>query len=154
MSNRGLLSVICIALSACASNQKNFAEFNRQFAEAKFPVRYTLEKTETTEAWDTVWAGEVAPSAAYRSDILFEGIITNIEKKCGYGLDELVETRVVSHEALVFYEVWVFADEKSKRKDKRSAQTVYMKAWPDQTRTEYQLIGPCQASYPSFMFSE
>ncbi|MDQ6955730.1 MAG: hypothetical protein Q9M21_00895, partial [Mariprofundaceae bacterium] len=79
-------------------------------------------------------------SAQLRSDIF-----RTIQKNCQLSEEDLKEIRIVSHNNPVFYEIWVFNDKLSKRKDKTSGLSVIMTQLANGGGVDMNFIGRCHA---------
>ncbi len=120
---------------------------NKTLAKDKYPTRlYKVESTEKYDAYETGWAGEKARSMALNSSVLYADVLKAFKKGCGFSESDLVETRFVSYEPPVAYEVWVFKDSLSKKDDKTSGMSVILTSRSDIGGTDIRLIGQCHNS--------
>ena len=58
----------------------------------------------------------------------------------------MIETRIVSHENPTYYEVWVFKDKLSKRKDKTSAVSIILTQVPNGGGVDIAFKGSCHSN--------
>jgi hypothetical protein len=76
------------------------------------------------------WAGEPGRSITEDTPGLKRDVLRGFRSSCGFTAKQLIETRVVRHEDPDYYEVWVFADPASRRKDRTTGISVILKALP------------------------
>jgi len=113
---------------------------NKDLERAGRPVRvaYTKQPGGIGNLDYGVWAGQPGTTVANKQYRDF--IFNYFETKCGLKKSDLKEVRIVSHNKTVWYEVWVFNDEKSIRPDKTSGRSVIMKYIPEENSTDVTFV--------------
>ena len=144
--NKLLIYNLCsiILLSSCATNSP-INSLNSSYTKDRAPLRYVKDKTYKYNGtqYVTDFAGNKGKSITKMSKQVSLDIFKTIKKTCGFTQRDLIETRIVEHKPPYFYEVWVFKDSKSQRKDKRTGLTVYMHELPNNNGVDFQIKGSC-----------
>ncbi|WP_391091153.1 hypothetical protein [Vibrio sp. NH-UV-68] len=151
------VAMVLVALVAgCSSSGTNYAAVNMvnsKFDESKFPYRLKLKKqSEDFVIYSMQAAGDSGETIAKSSALLLKDIHKEIELKCGFKPNDLIDTRIVSYESPEFYEVWVYHNEESPMPDKRTALSVVLVAYPDGGGTDIHLHGNCNPVPRDFSF--
>lgn len=148
-----MLSIIPLLNGCMSSYESQMNSLNRSLEEQHSPLRYV--KTTSTKKYDAYtqeWVGTPGPSMADGSQLLKNDILKAIQEHCGLEPTSLVETRLVSHTPTEFYEVWLFKDPLSERKDGMSGLAVNLKALPNNNGTDFTVNGNCHGK-PGMSFS-
>jgi len=152
--------LVGVALQGCAGKQnqieRTFNDQNKKLAAEKLPIRFVKlpVSNEKYVAYGEEWAGVAGESITNRSKLLKADVMGAFKKHCQFPENDLREIRVVSHNPPVFYEVWIFNDKLSKRKDKTSAISVIMKQLSAMGGVDFNLIGRCHAEQSTRFFEE
>ncbi|MGE4542959.1 MAG: hypothetical protein AB7D06_02505 [Pedobacter sp.] len=131
--------ILFCTLSGCALKNEIdaiVATQNKDLERAGRPVRvaYTKQPGGVGNIDYGVWAGQPGTTVANKQ---YQDFIFNyFETKCGLKKSDLKEVRVVSHNKPIWYEVWIFSDEKSIRPDKTSGRSVIMRYIPEENATD------------------
>ncbi|WP_321778547.1 hypothetical protein [Sulfurimonas sp.] len=114
-----------IFFSGCSTMvQDQATQQNKNLEMSMHPTRYNkVKSTEKADYYSNIWAGKKGKSIAFEKGN-YKYILNVFKKHCNFNEKDLLETRLVSHEDNVYYEVWVFKDVLSKRKPKESAISV------------------------------
>ncbi len=91
------------------------------------------------------WAGTAGVSITSRAPQVRADVFNALKERCGFEQEQLLETRIVSHKAPLFYEVWVFHDAMSEQKEKQSGVSVIMKQLPNGGGVDFRLYGDCHS---------
>jgi len=142
-----MVALFIALVSGCAGTNPSTA-WNEKLIKQKAPTRM-LKDTSFTQKnairYAEDWAGEKGKSIVNEK---YKTIIfSNIQKRCGYGKNEFIETYVIQHtdsdKATVIEEVWLFNDPKSFRDDKVSGLTVYLEYNKKTNQTLGDFFGKC-----------
>lgn len=148
MINKIIISIMFgFFMSGCISaiqNQVNMQ--NKTLKNDQMPIRlYKVKSTKKADFYESNWAGEKGRSITLNSQVVYNDVLKGIKQACGFEANDLVETRIVSHENPVFYEVWVFKDQLSKREDKTSALSVILTQVPNSGGVDIAIKGRCHS---------
>jgi len=154
------LSIVLFAamfFSGCAGNQTSDTALRsaNQTLENQFsPFRYVVTPSDGGRPVANVeWAGVPGKSLSELAPQVRRDIFGAIMKNCGLQSSALTETRIVKHDAPVFYEVWVFNDPLSKRTDNKSGLSVVMTQLPNGGGVNIRYYGDCHSKdAPVFHF--
>lgn len=149
----GILMMIVLLFSACSKNDIQ-KKANDKFIKQKAPVRLVLNKSvqkENSKKYIEDWAGTKGTSK-FDSHYTLQ-TFNHLKKYCGYGKDEFIESRIITHTEYIKEEVWLFNDTKSFRDDKISGITIYSKYNPNTNMTNTNFFGSCHTQKGS-SFSE
>ncbi len=144
------LTILGFIMNGCVSSTTNqMTVQNQTFEKQKMPTRlYKTISTQDSDFYESNWAGEKGRSIALNSIRLYSDILQAFKQNCGFEQNDLVETRVVSHKPPVFYEVWIFQDQLSKRKDKTSGLSVVLTQFPNDGGVDINFYGKCHSDEP------
>jgi uncharacterized protein YceK len=151
-----ILSVFLV--TGCASTNSNTSsdsssanvsnmtqeQWNEILIKSKSPVRLIKDSSdkgaiELIEVWAGV-AGESGISERYQTMAF-----NNIKKRCGYGKDKFIESRIVRSDDRAMEEVWLFNDPKSYREDRVSGMTIYLQYDSVTNYIQGELFGKCHS---------
>lgn len=141
------LIIFVIFLAGCSvtsSPPRQVQRFN-DTQEANYQptrMKFTAHKNGASSFEMGVWAGlpgETAANERYKNEIFKKFI-----DQCGLEKSALKEVRVVKHEPPIWYEVWVFNSQSSKRYDKSIGMSVVMKFDDTTNITSVSFYGECE----------
>lgn len=114
-----------VIFSGCSTMVDDQAiQQNKNLEKSMHPTRYNkVKSTLKADYYNNIWAGEKGKSIAFEKGN-YKYLLNVFKKHCNFNEEDLLETRLVSHEDNVYYEVWVFKDSLSKRKPKESGVSV------------------------------
>jgi hypothetical protein len=150
MKNKALISlaILSFIMNGCVnslSNQMNIQ--NKNLEKQYMPIRlYKTASSNDADFYKSDWAGKKGNSIALNSKLLYTDILKAFKQNCGFNENDLLETRIVSHKHPIYYEVWVFKDDLSKRKDKTSALSVVLTQVPNSGGVDMDFNGECHSS--------
>lgn len=147
------LSLIFVGCGSGLNPQIN--SLNNSLEKKHAPDRYY--KTKSTKHADTYtneWTGEKGKSVAFTSKVVTADVFKLIKKHCGLKKSDLIETRIVSYKDPTYYEVWVFKDSLSERKDKTSALTVILTQYSNTSGVDIAINGQCHSKPLTFTFGK
>lgn len=152
-----ILMISATIFSGCTGNPTNNAALRsaNQALENQFsPLRYVATPSDSGGSIANVeWAGVPGKSISELAPQVRRDIFGAIMKNCGLQSSALTETRIVKHDAPVFYEVWVFNDPLSKRTDNKSGLSVVMTQLPNGGGVNIRYYGDCHSKdAPVFHF--
>lgn len=152
MINKTLFSLIILGfmLNGCVSSFDSQMEArNEMFEKQNTPIRlYKTSSTKSADFYKSDWAGKKGKSIVYASNVLRNDVFKAFKQNCGFNQIDLIETRIVSHDGLVFKEVWVFKDGLSKRKDRTSGLSVVLTQLPNAGGVDMNFFGTCHSAEP------
>ncbi len=157
MINKKTLSTLIaliFMLSGCGNSLSSQMDIqNENLAKEYMPTRlHKVTSTSNADMYESHWAGKEGRSIALNSKLLYSDVLKAFKQGCGFKKSDLIQTRIVSHEIPVFYEVWLFKDAKSKREDKTSGLSVVMKQLPNNGGTDINIYGQCHSEPIRFVF--
>lgn len=154
-----LIFTTCLILSGCANPLFNtINNTNNTFEKKQLPYRYIqTEKKETYTTYQLELAGTPEQTSAISDNLLLSNIFNAIKLKCGFAKEDLFEVRKVVYNPPLYYEVWVFNDELSKRPDKKSGLSILLNApvldsQNNAHNVEISFAGNCHAEPKQFTF--
>lgn len=148
------ISLACLAvalglLAGCAGNptaEHAIRSANRGLERDYAPLRMVATPTgKRSVAVSPQWAGTVAPSITTAASVVRDDVLQAFAAHCGFHAEQLAEVRVVWHRPPEFYEVWVFNDPQSGRKDGKSGVSVILRQLPNNGGVDYSLRGDCHS---------
>ena len=144
---------ILLTLSGCANSfERQINMQNITLEQKQQPDRlYKTKSTDKADFYTMEWAGTKGESIALVSEQLYADILNVFKSHCGFSETDLLETRIVSYKLPTFYEVWVFKDALSERKDKTSAMSVIMTQLPNGGGVDMNFIGQCHSKPLQFV---
>jgi len=148
MINKILISItIGFFMSGCVSSIQNQVNMqNKHLKNDQMPIRlYKVKSTKKADFYKSNWAGKKGDSIALNSQVLYNDVLNGVKNACGFEANDLVETRIVSHENPIFSEVWVFKDKLSKREDKTSALSIILTQVPNGGGVDIAMKGSCHS---------
>jgi hypothetical protein len=140
-------AITMLALTGCVNSlDSTYAKENKKLEGEYSPYKYTKSnEAEGNVSYSLTPTGETDKTIALSSTLLYSDIFKAINDRCGFGENDLVETRVVTHKHPVYYEVWVFNDEISERDDKTSAISVVLRQFPNNGGVDILFYGDCHS---------
>jgi len=155
-----LIFSICLILSGCANPLLNTIQnTNKSLEKKQLPYRYVgVEKKESYTTFQLELAGTPQQASAISDNLLLSDIYNALKLKCGFEKEDIVEVRKVVYNPPLYYEVWVFNDEQSKRPDKRSGLSVLLSApvlgsETNEHNVEISFAGNCHSEPKQFIFA-
>ena len=152
-----LLLPAFIVLSGCVSNSSTIAAFksaNRDLALQFSPFRFVTKRSgDRGSITTTEWAGTPGQSITHQAPQVRSDVLESFKSNCGFEESQIIETRIVYHKPTRFYEVWVFDDPKSERKDKKSALSLVMIQLPNNGGVDFSVHGDCHSKKGSIFYS-
>ncbi|WP_324172826.1 hypothetical protein [Sulfurimonas sp.] len=114
-----------VFFSGCSTMVQDQAiQQNKNLEISMHPTRYNrIKSTPEADYYNNIWAGKKGRSIALKKGN-YKYILNIFKKHCNFNEKDLLETRLVSHEDNVYYEVWVFKDSLSQREPKESGISV------------------------------
>ncbi|PID48374.1 MAG: hypothetical protein CR967_00320 [Proteobacteria bacterium] len=150
------LAILGFMINGCVNSFSNQMNVQNENLEKQYmPIRlYKTTSTNNADIYESDWAGEKGKSIALNSKLLYSDVLKAFKQGCGFEESDLVETRIVSHKIPVFYEVWVFKDAMSKRKDKTSGLSVVLTQLPNGGGVDIYFYGKCHSEPMRFVFTK
>jgi len=147
---------ILLTLSGCANSiDRQINMQNITLEQKQQPDRlYKTKSTDKADFYTMEWAGAKGRSMAFGVELLYADILKGFKLHCGFDEADLVETRIVSYQFPVSYEVWIFKDPLSQREDKTSAMSVILKQLPNGGGVDMNFIGQCHSKPLQLVFGK
>lgn len=138
-----------IFLSGCGGNptaMRSGEMANNNLYKSRSPVRVDVKILEGGGAiLSQVWAGEKGISIIDTAEETIKNDVWKLfTENCGFSKSDLREVRIVEHKHPFFYEVWIFDDQKSKRKDGQSGISLILNVSAT-SGTDITLVGGCHS---------
>ena len=146
----GILGIVAYAGAQDRGFQVTNEKLERDYAPIRLVTKPLGKDSNITTA---EWAGTAGVSITSRSPQVRADVFRVLKERCGFEQEQLLETRIVSHKAPLFYEVWVFSDPLSGQKDKQSGVSVVMKQLPNGGGVDFKLSGECHSKEPPVFIS-
>jgi len=136
-----------LVLLGCAENTtltRGEELANRKFYQERSPQRVKTHLLENgAYTFEYVWAGVKGSSVlGVVDEVLKRDVHQLIKSRCDFDKSDLQETYIVEHKHPFFYEVWVYHDPKSKRKDKTTGLSLILE-FPTTGGTDINIVSHC-----------
>lgn len=101
------------------------------------------KSSEINERYSLMSIGVVGKSIVLTSPVLLKDIQNAVMFKCGFIPEQLIETRVVSHELPELYETWAYDNRNSDMQGQTTVLSVILLPYPDDGGTDIDIVGDC-----------
>lgn len=142
-----IIFIVTITLLVGCTGNSPVTSLNRGLKQDKYPMRYVKDKTYTKGTkYIEGFAGKKGVSITEKSPQVKKDVYKTIYKHCHYTAKDRVYVNIVENNVPYYYEVWIFKDKQSKRKDKLSALSVILHQLPNKGGVDILLKGKCHAT--------